>query len=102
MRLALYACLLVAMVALAVYIDTHNPGVWVPVWRLKTIKLAGVPASLARLARTVAANAAKAAAPTMATFARETAFVRECAAAATEAVRDAGERVARVAFPLGF
>ena len=101
-RLALYACLLVAMVALAVYIDTHNPGVWVPVWRLKTIKLADVPASLARLARTVAADAAKAAAPTMATFARETAFVRECAAAATEAVRDAGERVARVAFPLGF
>ena len=101
-RLALYACLLVALIALAVYIDTHNPGLWVPVWRLKTFELADVPASLARFARTVAADAAKAAAPTMATLARETAFVRERAAAAAAAARDAGERVARVAFPLGF
>ena len=102
-RLALYACLLVAAGrARRVHRHAHNPGVWVPVWRLKTIKLADVPASLARLARTVAADAAKAAAPTMATFARETAFVRDGAAAATEAVRDAGERVARAAFPLGF
>ena len=69
-RLALYACLLVALVALAVYIDTHNPGLWVPVWRLKTFDLADVPASLARFARTVAADAAKATAPTMATLAR--------------------------------
>jgi hypothetical protein len=101
-RLALYACLLVALVALSVYIDTHNPGLWVPVWRLKTFDLADAPASLSRFARMVAADAAKAAAPTMATLARETAFVRERAAAAAAAARDAGERVARVAFPLGF
>ena len=86
----------------AVYIDTHNPGVWVPVWRLKTIKLADVP----RVPREIGEDGGGGRGEggrrrTMATFARETAQ-RECAAAATEAVRDAGERVARVAFPLGF